>query len=53
MIASTRAREKPRTFVPNSNDDDVIINYITDMDLGIYRRYAPKIKELHRWLLGN
>ena len=21
------------TFVPNGNDDDVIINYITDMDL--------------------
>ena len=32
MIASTRARET--TFVPNGNDDDVIINYITDMDLG-------------------
>ena len=32
MIASIRARET--TFVPNGNDDDVIINYITDMDLG-------------------
>ena len=32
MIASTRAMET--TFVPNGNDDDVIINYMTDMDLG-------------------
>ena len=23
-----------RPFVPNGNDDDVIKNYITDMDLG-------------------
>ena len=32
MIASTSVRET--TFVPNGNDDDVIIDYITDMDLG-------------------
>ena len=32
MIASTRAMET--TFVPDGNDDDIIINYITDMDLG-------------------
>ena len=32
MIASTRAREKPPLYL-YGNDDDVIINYITDMDL--------------------
>ena len=32
ILASTRTREM--TFVSNGNDDDVIISYITDMDLG-------------------
>ena len=31
---SINARERKRPFVPTSNDDDVIKNYITDMDLG-------------------
>ena len=31
---SINARQGKRSFVPNSNDDDVIKNYITDMDLG-------------------
>ena len=31
---SINARMGKRLFVPNGNDDDVIINYITDMDLG-------------------
>ena len=31
---SINARMGKRPFVPNGNDDDVIKNYITDMDLG-------------------
>ena len=31
---SINTRQGKRSFVPNSNDDDVIKNYITDMDLG-------------------
>ena len=34
MIASTREGNDLYAYVPNGNDDDVIINYIIDMDLG-------------------
>ena len=54
MIASTRPREM--TFVPNGNDDDVIINYITDMDLGEdsdSRSYMPSPAFSGRCALGE
>ena len=34
MLSDSINARRETTFVPNSNDDDVIKNYITDMDLG-------------------
>ena len=35
----------PNNIVPDGNDDDVIINYITDMDLGEGSNYAGGNRE--------